>query len=208
MYPYPQEVTPAVRAHLDAQMAFINDLSKSFAQSFQNLCAANIQLSQALSEDRVSASQQLLTATNVTEAIAVAASCAQPISSKLQAYQQQICHLAADAQVELSRVSADHVQQTTRTAQSLAEEVARVAANQTEINVRQQEENLKNFRNPFEGVRNQKGNANMRAPGTMQSADRGTASMQSDESNVRTSSESNVQGSSSTPQSDKSKKHP
>ena len=37
-YPFPPSVTPAVRTHLDAQAAFMNDMSKSFFKSFQQMC--------------------------------------------------------------------------------------------------------------------------------------------------------------------------
>jgi hypothetical protein len=46
MYPFPQSVTPAVRTHMDAQAAFVNDMSKSLFRSFQQVCELNIQLAQ------------------------------------------------------------------------------------------------------------------------------------------------------------------
>ena len=62
MYPFSQSVTPAVRTHLDAQTAFMNDMSKSLFQSFQQMCNLNIQLVQTMLEETALASQQILTA--------------------------------------------------------------------------------------------------------------------------------------------------
>lgn len=150
MFPFSQSVTPAVRSHLDAQVAFLNDMSKSLSRSFQDLCQLNIQLGQSLIEESTIAGHRLLTTNRPDDAISVAASRAQPASEKLRAYGQHISRVAADAQVELARVAEQHVQETSRTAQTLANEVARVAAEESERNKRQQEETLRNFRDPFQ----------------------------------------------------------
>ena len=149
MFPYSQSVTPAVRTHLDAQMSFINDMSKSLFQSFQQLCDLNIQLTQTMLEEATQTSQQMLTADRQTDVISAAASRAQPAAEKLRAYQQHISRVAADTQVELARVTEQHVQETTRTARALADEVQRVASEETERNMRNQQEALRNATDPF-----------------------------------------------------------
>ena len=110
MYPFSQSVHPAVRSHLEAQTAFMNDMSKSLFQSFQQMCDLNIQLVQTMLEETTIASQQLLSADRQSELLSAAAARAQPTSEKLRAYQQHISRLAADAQVELARVTEQHVQ--------------------------------------------------------------------------------------------------
>ena len=149
MYPFSQSVHPAVRTHLDAQTAFMNDMSKSLFQSFQQMCDLNIQLVQTMLEETTLASQQLLTADRQSELFSAAASRAQPASEKLRAYQQHISRLAADAQVELARVTEQHVQNTTRTARALADEVARTASEETERGLRKQQESVQRFVDPF-----------------------------------------------------------
>jgi phasin family protein len=114
MYPFSQSVTPALRSHLDAQVSFVNDMSKSLFQSFQQLCDLNIQLTQTMLEEATQTSQQLLTADRQTDVIGAAASRAQPATEKLRAYQQHISRVAADAQVQLARVTEQHVQETTQ----------------------------------------------------------------------------------------------
>lgn len=149
MYPFSQAVTPAVRNHLEAQTSFMNDLSKSLFRSFQQMCELNIQLAQTMLEETSTAGQQLLTSERHTDAIAAAASRAQPATDKLRAYQQHISRVAADAQVDMTRVTEEHVQKTAQTARALADEVARVASEETERGMRKQEETMRQFSDPF-----------------------------------------------------------
>lgn len=149
MYPFPQSVTPAVRTHVDAQTAFLNDMSKSMFRSFQQMCNLNIQLMQTMLEETTTASQQLLTADRQAELWSAAAGRAQPIVDKMRAYQQHISRLAADAQVDMARVTEQHVQNTSRTARTLADEVARNASEETERGLRAQQETARRFADPF-----------------------------------------------------------
>ena len=150
MFPYSKSVNPAVRTHLDSQVAYFNDLSNMMSQSFQQVCQANMQLGQTMLEEVMNAGQRMFTAGNGPEAFGVAASSAQPASDKLRAYQQHISQLAADAQVELARVTEEHAPKTSQSAQALVQEVRRVAVEETDRHLRQQEERLQNFRDPFQ----------------------------------------------------------
>lgn len=170
MYPFSQSVTPAVRTHLDAQTAFMNDMSKSLFQSFQQMCNLNIQLVQTMLEETALAGQQILTADRQTEILSAAAARAQPATEKLRAYQQHVSKVAAEAQVELARVTEQHVQNTTRTARQLADEVARTATEETQRGVRQGQDELQRFSDPFST-----GNGHDRAQGYTQ----GSATLQS-----------------------------
>jgi phasin family protein len=193
MFPFSQSVTPAVRSHLDAQVAFLNDMSKSLSRSFQDLCQLNIQLGQSLIEESTIAGHRLLTTNRPDDAISVAASRAQPASEKLRAYGQHISRVAADAQVELARVAEQHVQETSRTAQTLANEVARVAAEESERSKRQQEDSIKSFRDPFQyDSRRSSGNGSS-AHGHLQAAGDG-GSMQFDGEAGGASVHGSVQG--------------
>jgi phasin family protein len=149
MYPFSQSVTPAVRTHIDAQTAFMNDLSKTMFHSFQRMFELNMQLVQTLLEETTAASQQLMTADRHTEMMSAAASRAQPISQKLRAYQQHVSRMLAESQVEIARVAEQHVQNTSKTAQTLADEVARNASEETERGMRTQQENVRQFADPF-----------------------------------------------------------
>jgi phasin family protein len=182
MYPYSQAVTPAVRTHLEAQTSFLNDVSKSLFRSFQQICELNIQLVQTMIEESTAAGQQLLTSERHTDALGAAASRAQPAADKLRAYQQHISRLAADAQVDLTRVTEENVQKTSRTARALADEVARAASEETDRGMRKQEENLRQFSDPFQNGRSgqdgsiaPRGNSSGGGSATMQSGTPGAS---------------------------------
>ena len=152
MYPFPQfpqSIAPAVRTHVDAQTAFLNDMSKSVFKSFQQMCDLNIQLVQTMLEESALASKQVLSADRQTELLSAATSRTQPATEKLRAYQQHIARIAADSQAELARVTEQHVQNTSRTARALADEVARDATEQTERGLRAQQETARQFADPF-----------------------------------------------------------
>jgi phasin family protein len=149
MYPFPQSIAPALRTHVDAQTAFLNDMSKSMFKSFQQMCDLNIQLVQTMLEESTLASKHVLSADRQTELLSAATARAQPTTDKLRAYQQHIARLAADAQAELARVTEQHVQNTSRTARALADEVARDATEQTERGLRAQQETARQFADPF-----------------------------------------------------------
>lgn len=152
MYPFAQSVTPAARSHMDAQMSFVNDISKSLFRSFQQLCDLNIQLTQTLLEETALAGQQAISHQRPTDALSAASTRAQPAADKLRAYQQHIQRVAADAQVELARVTEQHVQETTRTAKALADEVQKAASEETERGIRTQQETMRKFSDPFQAA--------------------------------------------------------
>jgi phasin family protein len=152
MYPFPQfpqSIAPAVRTHVDAQTAFLNDMTKSMFRSFQQMCDLNIQLVQTMLEESTLAGKQVLSADRQTELLSAATSRTQPATEKLRAYQQHIARIAADSQAELARVTEQHVQNTSRTARALADEVARDATEQTERGLRAQQETARQFADPF-----------------------------------------------------------
>jgi phasin family protein len=187
MFPYSKSVNPAVRTHLDSQVAYLNDLSNMMSHSFQQLCQANIQLSQTMLEETVIAGQRMFTTENGPEAFGAAASRAQPASDKLRAYQQHISQLAANAQVELARVNEQHAPKTSQSAQELVKEVKRVAVEETDRNLRQQEEALQKFRDPFqrEATANQgswadRTGANMQSDTQAKQGQQGQQNQQSD----------------------------
>lgn len=150
MFPLFQSMTPAVKNHLQAQLSFFNDMSKSLFNSAQQWSAINIQLAQTMMEESTSAAQKIITADRLMEVFSVTASHAQPAADKLRAYQQHLSRLTADTQVELASVAEAHVPETSRTAKALAEEVAHKASEETEKSMRDQQDMMKQFSDPFQ----------------------------------------------------------
>lgn len=166
MYPFAQSVTPAAKNHLEAQLSFFNDVSKSLFRTYQQYSDLNIQLAQTLLEESTTAGQHVITAHRPTEAIAAAAQHAQPTAEKFRAYQQHLSRIAADTQVDLSNVTQEHVQETSRTAKALAEEVARVTSEETEKTLRGQKDAVEKFTDPFfahDGARQTRGGQSLQS---------------------------------------------
>jgi phasin family protein len=150
MYPYPQSVNPAVRSHFDAQNAFMNELSQTMSRSFQQLFQLNVQLGQTLLQEASTTAQRMLGSGRPTDVLSAAAAHAQPGADKLREYQQQLSQLAASTQVDLSRVTEEHVQNTSRTARALADDVTRATNEETDKHLRQQEDIIKTSRDAFQ----------------------------------------------------------
>ena len=149
MYPFPQSVNSAVRSHFDAQSAFMNELSQTMSRAFQQVFQLNLQLAQTMLLESTATAQRMMSAGRPTDALSAAAAGAQPGTDKLRVYQQQLSQLAAATQVDLSRVTEQHAQETSRTARALADDVTRATVEETDKNLRQQEETIKNSRDAF-----------------------------------------------------------
>lgn len=165
MYPYSRNVTPAAKSHLEAQLSFFNGISKSLFRSVQQISDLNVQLAQGLLEETTIAAQNLLTVDRPEDTLQVAAASGQPAAEQLRVYQQKLSRLAADTQVELANVAEQHVSETSRTAKALAEEVARTASEETEKNIRKQQETMQRIAEPFQGFRNGDGYTGQRTQG-------------------------------------------
>lgn len=198
MYPFPHSVTPSVRSHMDAQMAFLNELSQTMSRSLQQVFQLNMQLGQTLLQEATSAGQRMLTTERPTDALSAAASHAQPATDKLRAYQQQLSQLAAATQVDLTRVTEQHVQETSRTARALADDVTRAAAEETNRGLRQQEETIKSSRDAFRQEAERAAKAGAQFQGNLQSGADG-AGGKADGQTGRPNAPGNMQGGSAQP---------
>lgn len=150
MFSYSPSSNPALRSHVDSQLAYFNDLNQVLAGSFQAVCEANLKLGQTMIEETMSAGQRMLSSERGVDALGAAAVHAQPASDKLRAYQQHLSRLAAETQVELARVNEQHGPETTRTAHALVDEVTRAASEESARSMQQQQDVLKKFRDPFQ----------------------------------------------------------
>ncbi|MES3025310.1 MAG: phasin family protein [Pseudomonadota bacterium] len=148
MYTFSHSVSPAVRSHLDAQISFHDAVLKSLSRSFQNWSELNFQLGRTVLEEGDSARQKLLNTASAIDAIEITSACVQPTAEKLQAYQQHISRIVAEAQFELSAVINQYTQLTATTSRDLADQVTQVAAEETEKICLMQREMMENLRVP------------------------------------------------------------
>jgi len=150
MFSFNQSVTPAAKHHMEAQVSLINDMSKSLFRTVQQFSDLNIQLAQTIIEEASLTGQELLTAGRPADAVNVTLSHAQPTADKLRAYQQHLSRIAANTHVALAKVAEEHVSETSRTAKELAEEVTRLATEETEKNVRTQQDAMRRMAATFD----------------------------------------------------------
>jgi phasin family protein len=162
MYDFNQSRSPAASAHLEAQFLMFTDLTKQLFGAMQKVNELNIQVAQTLMEETLANTRQVLSAKDPTEALSVIAGQAQPNAEKVRAYQQHLTDIAAGTQVNLAKTAETHVPQTTRTAQDLAEEVARRASEETEKATQRQRAAMEKLTTPI-GKPGQPGKGN--APG-------------------------------------------
>lgn len=101
MHPFPQSVIPAAYSHLNAQVAFFNELPLAVSRSFQQACWLNMQLGQTLIEEAFLVGLSMVPTKRATATLPVAASRAQPTAEQPRADQQSPSQPTADAQVDL-----------------------------------------------------------------------------------------------------------
>jgi len=101
MHPFPQSVIPAVYSHLNAQVAFFNELPLAVSRSFQQACWLNMQLGHTLIEEAFLVGLSMVPTKRATATLSVAASRTQPTAEKPSADQQCLSQPTADAQVDL-----------------------------------------------------------------------------------------------------------
>ena len=171
MFPYSKAVAPALQSHLESQTAYFNDISKSLFETIQNLSQVNMQLVQTMIEECNHCAQHVLSTDHPAPLIDAVASRALPASEKLRAYHQQLSRLAADSQVAIARISEEHAPKTSSTAQKLAEDVTRTAAEETQRSMEKQQETMRSFTNSFALHSNDKDNG--RAGASLQGAREG-----------------------------------
>ena len=104
MYTFPPAIMPAIRGHLDAQLSFVDDFSKSLFGSFEKLCALNMQTIQTILQEASSIRPQTPNADGQFDLTGRAAAFARPTIDKLRAYQQHVSRISVESQVDLAQV--------------------------------------------------------------------------------------------------------
>ncbi|MES2127033.1 MAG: phasin family protein [Pseudomonadota bacterium] len=175
MFPYSEAITPSASKHLQAQLSFVNDLSRSMLTSFQRVGELNLQLAHTLVEESSATAADMLAARKPIELVSACAAHAQPAAGKLQAYQQHLSRVAAETQVALSKVAEEHIPETSRTAKTLADDVARAVSEHTDKAIAVQQEASRRYTDPFTSfsgaMQRQWSGSEMGGTSTMQSAD-------------------------------------
>lgn len=152
MFPFSQSITPAAKNHVQAQVSFFNDMSRSLFQMFQQFNEVNLQLAQTWLEDVATTSQAVITVDKPTEVFTITAARAQPAADRFRAYQQQLSKIAAEGQTTLVRVAGEHADETARAAREFSDEVTRVTSEETERTLRKQHDTMRQLANPLDSM--------------------------------------------------------
>ncbi|SEO03038.1 Phasin protein [Duganella sp. CF517] len=136
MNSFVETISPAAKNHIEARIAYFNDVSLAMVQTMRELAEVNLQFSRSWMQD---STQMLQTAllTPPTER-ADASPSVEAVAQKLQTYQQQLVKITSDFQTNINQVAQQHVPQTARTATELADVVTQKAAAQTDQQLRMQ----------------------------------------------------------------------
>jgi hypothetical protein len=116
-------ISSAMTAHYEAQFVFWNDLSTMLSDSIHKTCEANLRLGEGI----FGTAWKLQPAT--------AGEGTRLGLGKIVAYRQHIALLGADLQVAIARVRTRHALETTRTAQTLANQVTHTITDHAEQQV-------------------------------------------------------------------------
>ena len=135
MNSFVETISPAAKNHVEARIAYFNDVALAMVQTMRELAEVNLQFSRGWMQDSTQMLQKALTAPADR---ADGTPSAEGVTQKLQAYQQQLVQIATDFQTTINQVAQEHVPQTARTATELAEVVTQKAAAQTDQQLRMQ----------------------------------------------------------------------
>lgn len=160
MFNFSQELTPALKAHIDAQYSMFSDLSQKMFDTAQKINELNVQTAKNMLEGSLSSAQQVIVAKDPYEALSIAAAQAQPSAERVREYQQHLNDIAARTHADLAKTAETHVPTTSRTAAAVADEVARKANEETEKAASRQKAAFERFKTTFERSDEQKAQAN------------------------------------------------
>lgn len=150
MFTFSQEVTPVLKAHIDAQYSMFADLSQKMFDTAQKINELNIHATKTLLEGSLSSAHQVIVAKDPYEALSIAAAQAHPSAERVREYQRHLNNIAARTQVDLAKTVETHVPNTSRTAAAVADEVARKGNEETEKAASRQKAAFERFTTSFE----------------------------------------------------------
>lgn len=143
MFSTDQRITPAIESHLQSQMDFFNDLSKTLFQSVQQISSLNLQLVQSYVDDATQFGKDVAAARQPGELLAAATGQALPAAEKLRLYRQNLARISAEAQSKLAECAEQHVPETSKSARALSDEVVKVTIDETEKSLQRQQDALR-----------------------------------------------------------------
>jgi phasin family protein len=123
----PLSDNPALRAHLESQVEFTNQLLHKTIETVRQLSEINLKLSRQILEGSVHASREILACTDPMQMSQVAMKQLQPHAERLRAWQQHVVAVLAGVQADLTHAAEATFPEASRSASAVADEMVRRA---------------------------------------------------------------------------------
>jgi phasin family protein len=128
---------PALRAHLESQVDFMNEFTQKMYDTLRQLSELNLRLTRQGIEGSIHASREMLSCTDPMQCAQVAMKQIQPATERIRAYQQHLLSVLAGAQANFARSAETRIPEASRSASAVADEMVRQASAGADEVVRQ-----------------------------------------------------------------------
>jgi phasin family protein len=118
---------PALRAHLESQVDFMNQFTQKAVDTLREVSEMNLKLARQMVEGTMHASQEMLNCTDPLQLTQAAIKQVQPATERLRSYQQHMLTVLAGAQAAFAHAAETRIPEATRSASAIADEIARHA---------------------------------------------------------------------------------
>jgi phasin family protein len=126
---------PALRAHLESQVDFMNEFTQKMYDTLRQVSEMNLKLARQAIEGSIYASRELLSCTDPMQFTQVAMKQIEPATERLRAYQQHLLSVLAGAQADLTHAAETRMPEASRSASAVADEMVRHASSAVSIPV-------------------------------------------------------------------------
>jgi len=132
MFAFPEQISNATKANMEAQFAMFSSLTTKAFEGMEKLVELNLTAAKATLEESSQTAKQLMSAKNPQEFFTMTAAQAQPTAEKAMSYSRQVAAIATGAQQEFTRAAEEQIAENGRKVLSLVDEVTKNAPAGTE----------------------------------------------------------------------------
>ncbi len=118
---------PALRAHLQSQVDFINEFSKKALDTMRQVSEVNLKLARQEIEGTLHASRDMMYCTDPLQFMQAAMRQIPPATERLRSYQQHLMTVLSGAQADFTHAAEARMPQARRSASAAADEMVRHA---------------------------------------------------------------------------------
>jgi phasin family protein len=119
---------PALRAHLESQVDFINEFSQKMVDALRQISDMNLKLARQTIEGSLHAGREMINVSDPMQFTQTAMKQLEPATERLRAYQQQLLSVLAGAQADFTRAAETRIPEASRSASAAADELVRHAS--------------------------------------------------------------------------------